>query len=427
MNPTGMPHDVMHVIISRLFTFESWLIHQLMHLVGVAVPAGFAALLLYWGIKVVRHRCRSQPVSHRQRPLPDLPHLMAQGLVRGVFRYIYRHTARDQVIMMAVALLAMPILYATLELPKRIINDAIDSGHFPIEVYDVGLSQVAYLFLLCTFFLFMVSLNSAMKYFINVYKGRVAESLICRMRLQLYRSWRSGAPRDDGPALIPVIVQEVEPVGGFAGEALAVPVLQGGTFVTILTFMIMQDQILGWAAVALLPFQLAIVPHLQRRINRLARQRAKEVRVLGSLIAEPEIERAERQGRDGLIAASLMRIKTIRFDIHRRKFFMKSLNNFISHLTPFLFYLIGGYLVIQERLTFGALVAVIAAHKDFSPPLRELFGYYQIMEDVRIRYEEIRRFLAVRSEDQAERLEDRSASAPVAVVVPGKTAHQLAS
>ena len=226
MNPTGMLHDVMHVIVSRLFTFESWLIHQIMHLVGVAVPAGFAVLLFYWGFKVVRQRYRTQPVSHRQRPLPDLPHLTAQGLVRGVFRYVYRHTARDQVIMMAVALLAMPILYATLELPKRIINDAIDSGHFPIEVFGVDLSQVEYLFLLCTFFLFMVSLNSAMKYFINVYKGRVAESLICRMRLQLYRSWRSGAPRNDGPALIPVIVQEVEPVGGFAGEALAVPALR---------------------------------------------------------------------------------------------------------------------------------------------------------------------------------------------------------
>ena len=31
--------------------------------------------------------------------------------------------------------------------------------------------------------------------------------------------------------------------------------------------------------------------------------------------------------------------------------------------------------------------------KDFSAPLKELFGYYQSMEDVRIRYEEVRRFL----------------------------------
>jgi hypothetical protein len=45
-------------------------------------------------------------------------------------------------------------------------------------------------------------------------------------------------------------------------------------------------------------------------------------------------------------------------------------------------------------LSFGALVAVLTAYKDFSAPLKELFGYYQTMEDTRIRYEEVRRYLA---------------------------------
>jgi len=282
-----------------------------------------------------------------------------------------------------------------------------------VDVFGEGLSQVEYLFLLCTFFLFMVTLSCGLKYVVNVYKGRVAESLTRRMRWQLFRSWREAGPRQDGPALIPVVVQEVEPVGGFAGEALALPVLQGGTFLTILIFMIIQDPILGAAAVVLLPVQLAIIPRLQVRINHLARRRAREVRTLGGLIAGRDIEQSNGEG---AIVASLDRIKEIRFEIHRRKFFVKSLNNFISHLTPFLFYAIGGYLVIQERLTFGALVAVIAAHKDFTPPLKELFTYYQIMEDVRIRYEEIRRFLA-----------GTSASEPADVVADMRGTAQVAS
>ncbi len=154
--------------------------------------------------------------------------------------------------------------------------------------------------------------------------------------------------------------------------------------------MMMQDPILGRAVVPL-PIQLAIVPRLQRRINQLARRRVKEVRTLGGLIVEPDADQTED---DGPIVDSLNRIKDIRFDIHQRKFFMISLKNFISHLTPSLFYAIGGYLVTQDRLTLGTLVAVIAVHKDFTPPLKELFGYYQVMEDVCVRYEEIRRFLA---------------------------------
>jgi len=73
------------------------------------------------------------------------------------------------------------------------------------------------------------------------------------------------------------------------------------------------------------------------------------------------------------VGTSLRDIEAIRLEIHRIKFFMKGLNNFLSTLTPFFFYLIGGYLVIEGSLTLGALVAVLAAYKDFSAPLRELF------------------------------------------------------
>ena len=73
---------------------------------------------------------------------------------------------------------------------------------------------------------------------------------------------------------------------------------------------------------------------------------------------------------------------------------MKAVNNFLTALTPFFFYAIGGYLVIDGDLSLGALVAVLAAYKDFSAPLKELFRYYQTSEDVRVRYHEVVRFLS---------------------------------
>jgi ABC-type bacteriocin/lantibiotic exporter with double-glycine peptidase domain len=92
-------------------------------------------------------------------------------------------------------------------------------------------------------------------------------------------------------------------------------------------------------------------------------------------------------------AASLRRLETLRLRIHRVKFLAKALNNFLTALTPFLFYSLGGYFVIQERITLGALIAVLAAHKDFSAPLKELFRFYQQLEDTRIRYHEVLEFL----------------------------------
>ena len=67
-------------------------------------------------------------------------------------------------------------------------------------------------------------------------------------------------------------------------------------------------------------------------------------------------------------------------------------------------------LVIEGRLTLGALVAVLAAYKDFSSPLRELFRYYQSSEDVRIRYEEMLRFLGAGENAAASQKEPSSAA-----------------
>ena len=82
-------------------------------------------------------------------------------------------------------------------------------------------------------------------------------------------------------------------------------------------------------------------------------------------------------------------LEQVRRRIFRLKFFIKALNNFLTALTPFLFYSLGGYFVLEGRISLGALVAVLAAHKDFSAPLKELFRYYQMSADSRIRYHEI--------------------------------------
>src|SRR6185503_15140274 len=95
-----------------------------------------------------------------------------------------------------------------------------------------------------------------------------------------------------------------------------------------------------------------------------------------------ELERAD-------ISARLGKIYGIRYDIYRRKFFVKFLNNFLAQITPFFFYSVGGYLVIRGSLSLGALVAVLAAYKDILSPWKELLNWYATKEDVRIKHEQI--------------------------------------
>ena len=67
-------------------------------------------------------------------------------------------------------------------------------------------------------------------------------------------------------------------MGGFIGDAFVTPVFQGGTLLTIIVFMFMQDPVLGAAAVALYPVQGYAIPKLQRKVNQLGKRRVRTVR-----------------------------------------------------------------------------------------------------------------------------------------------------
>ena len=43
----------------------------------------------------------------------------------AIFSFIWKYSRREQLVLLAFTIITFPFLYATLELPKRIINDAI--------------------------------------------------------------------------------------------------------------------------------------------------------------------------------------------------------------------------------------------------------------------------------------------------------------
>ncbi len=318
---------------------------------------------------------------------------------RNVFGFIYRHSRKQQIFVLTLTLISFPFLYYSLELPKLIINEAIAGEDFPKALLGVSLEQVPYLFALCGIFLALVFINGGFKYYINVYRGQLGERMLRRLRYELYsRVLRFRLPRfkkTSSGEIIPMITGEVEPIGGFVGDAFALPAFQGGTLLVYLVFIFVQDPVLGAASIALYPLQGYLIPRLQKRVNQLGKERVRTVRRLSEKVGEtvagsPEIH---AHGTANLhlaeVSDQLGTIFDIRYEIFRRKFFIKFLNNFLNQLTPFFFYSIGGYLVLQGSLSFGALVAVLAAYKDLSSPWRELLNYYQRVEDVRIKYAQV--------------------------------------
>jgi putative ABC transport system ATP-binding protein len=321
------------------------------------------------------------------------------ALEPSIYRFIIRYSLRQQIILLVLTLASFPFLYYSLELPKTITNRAIGKHHFPQHFFGFELNQIPYLLVLCGVFLLLVFINGAFKYYINTYKGRLGERMLRRFRYQLYLRMLlfplSYFHKNSSAQIIPMITAECESLGGFVGDAVALPAFQGGTLLTNLLFMFMQDPVLGLAAVALYPLQGYVIPKLQRKVNQLNRRRVRTVRQVADRVQETASGITDILANDDArlqltdFANLLGTIYDIRFEVYQRKFFVKFLNNFLGQLTPFFFLSIGGYLVIRGTLSFGALLAVLIAYKDLAAPWKELLDFYQSFQDSRIKYDQI--------------------------------------
>lgn len=317
---------------------------------------------------------------------------------KSIFSYIFKYSKKWQLYLLAGTLIYLPILYLSFELPKIIVNDALDADptSFPKVLLGFELSQVSYLLVLCFTLLALVITTGAARYVLSFYKGVLGEVMLRRLRYDLYthilRFPLSHMNKVQSGEAVTMATSEVEPLGRYMGVAVANPVLQGGTLITAMVFLFAQDILLGFAAIALFPVQAYLVPKLQQRMNALSRQRLTNLRMFAGHVSETMGAKKEIHSHD-TSAFELARVSLrlgILFRIRRSLYAIGNaitfLNNLFTQLTPFLFYAIGGYLVVKGELSLGALVAVIAAYREAAGPWNELLENYQSLEDNRVKY-----------------------------------------
>ena len=367
----------------HMFEHEHLWLHVVAHVVMVVMPVILLALSIRW-----LYLTLSWLSSHVSVKAPFTKSNNTYSLPSGLFGFVFRYSGNAQLALAFLALASLPLTYLLLELPKRIVNGAISSETVSVFNWDMTteLDKVDHLLILCALYLLALMTSSVLKYVLNSKMGITAERLLRRFRLIAIRRQNIFSKGDS--SRIPVITQEVEPICSFSGDAIIVPLLHGGTLVTIIFFMMMQNVVLGAAAISLLPVQIIVIPRLQRKVNLLIRKRVSVMRELSKRLQESTSlhERA-------IIRQQIRELHSIRVRMFKIKFFMKSLNNFIMNMTPFFFYTIGGFLVLENHLSLGALVASLASYKDLAPAIRELFKYYQLNQDAKLRYAEVRNYL----------------------------------
>ncbi len=198
----------------------------------------------------------------------------ARAWTRNLFKYIWKHSWRDQAYILVVVALLQVFLFISLDLPKQVVNDGIrgqafknDNGevihdtipflHFSLGPYPslhipkvtlfqgVPLEQQNYLFALCFAFLFCVVINGWMKQWVNTSKGRLGERMLRRLRFELFDKVLqfplSHFRKVKQAEVATMIKDEVEPLGGFIGDAFITPAQLAGSAVTALYFIFLQS------------------------------------------------------------------------------------------------------------------------------------------------------------------------------------------
>mgnify|MGYP000546802450 CR=1 FL=1 len=292
-----------------------------------------------------------------------------------------------QLLLLAVILVSLFFRVFPLEMQKRIVNQAIH------------LRDEQLLFLYCALYIGAITLASLLKYLINVMQTVIGQKILVGMRnelyhhilqlpLQFYRKMQPGT-------VISAMTAELNAIGLFLGGALAIPVTSILTFLVFLGFMFSMSPLLTLLTLTVYPFELVIIPLLQRRYNRFNKKRIRNTRSMGNIVNEAVSGIHEVHSNSSFaleekrMAAYVNRLYHILKKLFIVKYGMKFANNMFQSFGPFILFLVGGYLAIHGQFTLGALVAFLSACEKIYDPWKEMMEYYQEYQDASVRYRQI--------------------------------------
>ena len=289
--------------------------------------------------------------------------------MRELYAAVWRATGRDQLLLILLSLLVGALAALPLKLQQLVINDL---------VYDGDLVWLAWL---CAGFLAAVLASAGLKFVLGLRQAMVGERTVLRIRKTLYRNAVDSGEAAEPGTLVAMMAAEAEAVGAFAGGAIATPVLQLGTLVSVIGFIVASQPWLGLLALAVVVPQALIVLGLQERINRRVGERVRALRAVSGRIATGDLAAAEPQIADGLAT-----IYAVRRRIFTLKLSSKLALSAISAAGKVGILFLGGWLVVRGGTDVGTVVASLSGLIRIEGPWRDLVSFFRVASTVRVQY-----------------------------------------
>ncbi|UCE54012.1 MAG: ABC transporter ATP-binding protein/permease, partial [Desulfobacterales bacterium] len=288
------------------------------------------------------------------------------------------------------------IRVAPLEMQKRIINQAIKLKEFDL------------LLIYCSFYLAAVVIAGGLKYLIAYLQTVIGQRALTEMRKDLYRHLLTlplSFFRKTQPGMVvQSFASELATAGDFVGMAVAIPLISALSLIAFTAYLLWLNPLLAIVSFSIYPFLLFVLPALQRRANIENKKRVDVSRDFSGKIAEAVSGIHEIQGNAAhhiesrkfdSLADKLQKIR-ITWNLYRQG--IKVSSNFFANISPFIIFLLGGYLAIKGQLELGALVAFLSAQEKLFDPWRELIDFYQSYQEASVSYQRTMQYFDVTPE-----------------------------
>jgi ABC-type multidrug transport system fused ATPase/permease subunit len=304
--------------------------------------------------------------------------------MRELYEYVWRSSARQQIVLIVLAVIAAVLATAPLELQRHIINTV------------AGRERAERLAWLCGGYLAAALAIGGLKYTVNIRSSRLGESMIRSLREKIFDSSSTisrgetlgETATDSSGTVVTMISTEAEAVGKFVGDCISTPIVQAGTLLSVLSYMLYTEPRLGLVVLFIAVPQLVVVPLIQRPINARTRERVRTLRRAGDLVAD-NVRGGGESGSSvkSQVGTAFGAIYDLRLHVFRLKFGLKFLVSGLQSVGVFALLFVGGIMVLNGKTEIGIVVAFISGLDRVLDPWRELIAFVRSTSAARVEFD----------------------------------------
>jgi ABC-type multidrug transport system fused ATPase/permease subunit len=315
---------------------------------------------------------------------------------KPLLAWILTGNQKLKLLLLLTVVVTVIIRVAPLEMQKRIVNQAIR-----LKAFDL-------LLIYCGVYLAAVVIAGGLKYLIAYLQTVIGQRALTDMRKDLYDHMLTlplNFFRKTQPGMVvQTFASELATAGDFVGMAVAIPLISALSLIAFTAYLLWLNPLLAIVSFSIYPFSLFVLPMLQRRANIENKKRVDASRDFSGKIAEAVSGIHEIQGNAAhhiesrkfdSLAGKLQKIR-ITWNLYRQG--IKVSSNFFSSISPFIIFILGGYLAIKGQLELGALVAFLSAQEKLFDPWRELIDVYQSYQEASVTYQRTMQYFDVTPE-----------------------------